>query len=70
MPRVFEIAPVVFLKVYVEFFGGGFDTLPCGVAFGIGNALNLVKARDGVADVRGIVDWFFFFLWKGEFAIG
>src|SRR5687767_6485668 len=44
------------------------DPLPCGVALVVGHVLDLIEARDGGADVPGVLDRRLALAWKSEFA--
>jgi hypothetical protein len=45
---------VGFVHLYAELFGCGLDAVEGFFAVVVGDVLDLVKARDGVADVRGV----------------
>src|SRR5204862_6126205 len=64
-----EIAPVVRLDLDVELLCRCTDPLPRAIAFGVADALDLVEARNGVADVAGVAERFLPFLGERECCI-
>src|SRR5438132_3258481 len=65
-----EVAPVVGGDVDVERAGGRPDALPGLVPLGVGHALDLVEAGDGVADVGGVGERLLALVGEGEGAVG
>ena len=61
-----KFAPILLIQCYFVFLRSRFDPFPGRVAFRIGHALHLLKARDCVADVSSIMDGFFTFLGESE----
>jgi hypothetical protein len=40
-----------------ELLGGRLDALPRRIAFGIGHTVNLIEARNGIADMARVLEW-------------
>lgn len=61
-----DFAPIAFLDVNPEFVRCGLNPFPGCVLFGVGDSLHLVKSRNCITDVCGVVDRFFSLGGKGE----
>jgi len=60
-----EVVPVGFCHLHAIVFCGGLDVGEGLFAFVVGDVFDLVEAGDGVADVRGVVQWLLAFVGKG-----
>ncbi len=60
-----QFVPVGFGDFDSVVFGCGLDVGEGLISFVVGGVLDLVEACDGVADVRGVVEWLFTFVWEG-----
>jgi NitT/TauT family transport system permease protein len=65
-----ELAPARLADVDAELGGRRLDALPRGVALVVGDALDLVEARDGVAHVARVLERLLSLLLEGELALG
>src|ERR1039458_7149459 len=65
-----KFAPVLLVQLHFVFPGSGFDALPGGVAFSVGNPFHLLEAGDCVAHVSSVMDGFFTLLGESEVFVG
>src|SRR5256714_12763694 len=61
-----QLAPATNLDLDPVLAGGRPDAAPGGLALAVADALDLIEAGDGVADVTGVVERLFAFLRKSE----